>query len=76
MDSAKDQAFSPSQTTVFQRIAGMMGIVGARGGREGSGPCRRKSVMNIISPSHVARRADLVAAGALLVSALLNILLA
>ena len=32
--------------------------------------------MNIISSSHVARRADLVAAGALLFSALLNVLLA
>lgn len=32
--------------------------------------------MNIIASSHAARRADLVAAGALLFSALLNILLA
>lgn len=32
--------------------------------------------MNIISSSHAARRADLVAAGALLFAALLNILLA
>lgn len=32
--------------------------------------------MNIISSSHVARRADLAAAGALLALALLNVLLA